>query len=132
MIAGPDEECHGELMAAVPPTVRRMRAIACLAVAAAVPLTAGTILWVVATVMRRSAPHGRGGTASAGEVLVLAGLVCGLALIIAATLWQRRMHGTSRPVHVGRSVIVVQTELRDDSSVLVGHVTQAQAVLPGR
>ncbi len=42
------------------------------------------------------------------------------------------VHGTSRPVHVGRSVIVVQTELRGDSSVLVGQVTQAQAVLPGR
>jgi 1,4-dihydroxy-2-naphthoyl-CoA hydrolase len=42
------------------------------------------------------------------------------------------VHGSCRPMHVGRSVIVVQTELRDDSSVLVGHVTQAQAVLPGR
>jgi uncharacterized protein (TIGR00369 family) len=42
------------------------------------------------------------------------------------------VHATSRPLHTGRSVIVVQTELRDDSSVLVGHVTQAQAVLPGR
>jgi uncharacterized protein (TIGR00369 family) len=42
------------------------------------------------------------------------------------------VHGTSWPMHVGRSVIVVQTELRDDSSALVGHVTQAQAVLPGR
>jgi acyl-coenzyme A thioesterase PaaI-like protein len=39
------------------------------------------------------------------------------------------VHGTSRPVHAGRSVIVVQTELRDDSSALVGQVTQAQAVL---
>jgi 1,4-dihydroxy-2-naphthoyl-CoA hydrolase len=42
------------------------------------------------------------------------------------------VHGASRPVHTGRSVIVVQTELRDDSAALVAQVTQAQAVLPGR
>ena len=39
------------------------------------------------------------------------------------------VYGTARPVHAGRSVIVVQTQLRDDSSALVGQVTQAQAVL---
>ena len=42
------------------------------------------------------------------------------------------VHGTSRPVHTGRSVIVVQTELRDDSAALAAQVTQAQAVLRGR
>lgn len=42
------------------------------------------------------------------------------------------VHGTSRPVHTGRSVIVVQTELRDDSAALAAAVTQAQAVLLGR
>ena len=42
------------------------------------------------------------------------------------------VHGTSRPVHTGRSVIVVQTELRDDSAALAAQVTQAQAVLLGR
>ena len=41
------------------------------------------------------------------------------------------VHGTSRPVHAGRSVIVVQTELRDDSAALAAQVTQAQAVLLG-
>jgi 1,4-dihydroxy-2-naphthoyl-CoA hydrolase len=40
--------------------------------------------------------------------------------------------GTSRPVHAGRSVIVVQTELRDDAAALAAQVTQAQAVLLGR
>jgi 1,4-dihydroxy-2-naphthoyl-CoA hydrolase len=40
--------------------------------------------------------------------------------------------GTSRPLHAGRSVIVVQTELRDGAGRLVAQVTQAQAVLsPG-
>ena len=38
---------------------------------------------------------------------------------------------TSRPLHVGRSVIVVQTDLRDGESRLVAQVTQAQAVLGG-
>jgi uncharacterized protein (TIGR00369 family) len=37
--------------------------------------------------------------------------------------------GIARPLHVGRTVIVVQTELRDDSGRLVAQVTQTQAVL---
>ena len=36
---------------------------------------------------------------------------------------------TSRPLRVGRSVIVVETELRDDDGLLVAHTTQAQAVV---
>ena len=36
---------------------------------------------------------------------------------------------TSRPLRVGRSVIVVETELRDDDARLVAHTTQAQAVV---
>jgi 1,4-dihydroxy-2-naphthoyl-CoA hydrolase len=38
---------------------------------------------------------------------------------------------TSRPLHVGRSVIVVQTDLRNGEVRLVAQVTQAQAVLGG-
>lgn len=38
---------------------------------------------------------------------------------------------TTRPVHVGRSVIVVQTELRDAAGKPVAQTTQAQAVLGG-
>ena len=37
--------------------------------------------------------------------------------------------GTAKPVHVGRTTIVVQTELRDGQSRLVALVTQTQAVL---
>ena len=40
--------------------------------------------------------------------------------------------GTARPLNVGRTVIVVQTDLRDDQGRLVAQTTQAQAVLPGR
>jgi 1,4-dihydroxy-2-naphthoyl-CoA hydrolase len=35
----------------------------------------------------------------------------------------------SRPLHRGRTVIVVDTELRDDSGMLVARVTQSQVVL---
>jgi 1,4-dihydroxy-2-naphthoyl-CoA hydrolase len=37
--------------------------------------------------------------------------------------------GTTRPLRVGRSVIVVQTELRDDAGRLMAKTTQAQAVI---
>ena len=40
------------------------------------------------------------------------------------------VHGDARPLNVGKSVIVVQTELRDDEARLVAQVTQTQAVLP--
>ncbi len=41
-------------------------------------------------------------------------------------------HGTTRPLHVGRTTIVVQTDVRDDEGNLVAQVTQTQAVLrPG-
>lgn len=39
---------------------------------------------------------------------------------------------TSRPWHVGRSFIVVETELRDTRGRLVAKTTQTQAVLPQR
>ena len=39
--------------------------------------------------------------------------------------------GTARPMHAGRSVITVRTELRDEDHRLVAAVTQAQAVLAG-
>lgn len=40
-----------------------------------------------------------------------------------------RVTGTARPLHVGRSFIVVQTDLRDASDRPVALVTQTQAVL---
>ncbi|APR81014.1 Hypothetical protein A7982_06361 [Minicystis rosea] len=39
------------------------------------------------------------------------------------------VHGSSTPIHVGRSTIVVQTDLRDDAGKRVALVTQTQAVL---
>jgi 1,4-dihydroxy-2-naphthoyl-CoA hydrolase len=37
---------------------------------------------------------------------------------------------TSRPLHVGRTLIVVQTELHDDRGRRVAHVVQTQQVIP--
>ena len=45
---------------------------------------------------------------------------------------QGRVHATARPLHVGRTVIVVDTELHDDEGRLVARTTQTQAVLPAR
>jgi uncharacterized protein (TIGR00369 family) len=39
------------------------------------------------------------------------------------------LRATARPVHVGRRLIVVQTELTDDRERLVAQTSQAQAVL---
>jgi uncharacterized protein (TIGR00369 family) len=40
------------------------------------------------------------------------------------------VHATTRPLHVGRTTIVVQTDLRDDRGKPVAQVTQTQAVIP--
>jgi uncharacterized protein (TIGR00369 family) len=39
------------------------------------------------------------------------------------------VHSTTRPLHVGRTTIVVQTDLTDDRGKRVAQVTQTQAVL---
>ncbi|MGW5373029.1 PaaI family thioesterase [Streptomyces sp. NPDC004009] len=40
-----------------------------------------------------------------------------------------RVHATARPLHVGGTLLVVQTDLRDDLDRLVGQTTQTQIVL---
>jgi 1,4-dihydroxy-2-naphthoyl-CoA hydrolase len=42
---------------------------------------------------------------------------------------QGAVHGTTTPLHVGRTTIVVQTDLRDDAGKRVALVTQTQAVI---
>ena len=39
------------------------------------------------------------------------------------------VEATSRPLHTGRTILVIDTELRDDRGKLVARVTQSQAVL---
>ncbi|GHI03863.1 aromatic compound degradation protein PaaI [Streptomyces cellostaticus] len=40
-----------------------------------------------------------------------------------------RVHATARPLHLGGTLMVVQTDLRDDRDRLVGQTTQTQIVL---
>lgn len=40
-----------------------------------------------------------------------------------------RARGCARPLHVGRSIIVVQTDIADDQGRLAAQVTQTQAVV---
>jgi uncharacterized protein (TIGR00369 family) len=42
------------------------------------------------------------------------------------------LHAAARPLHVGRSFIVVRTDLTDDAGRAVGQATQTQAVLAPR
>jgi uncharacterized protein (TIGR00369 family) len=39
------------------------------------------------------------------------------------------VHATTHPLHVGRTTIVVQTDLTDDSDRRVAQVTQTQAIV---
>ncbi len=90
-----------------------------------------------------------GGAMNGGAVMSLAdnvGAVCaflnlppgaGTATVESATHFYRgvregTLHAAARPLHVGRSFIVVRTELTDDSSRPVGETTQTQAVLAPR
>jgi uncharacterized protein (TIGR00369 family) len=41
-------------------------------------------------------------------------------------------HGTTTPIHVGRTTIVVQTDIRDDAGKRIALVTQTQAVIQPR
>jgi 1,4-dihydroxy-2-naphthoyl-CoA hydrolase len=41
------------------------------------------------------------------------------------------LHAAARPLHAGRSFIVIRTELADDAGRPVGQTTQTQAVLAG-
>jgi 1,4-dihydroxy-2-naphthoyl-CoA hydrolase len=42
------------------------------------------------------------------------------------------LHASARPLHVGRSFVVIQTDLTDDKGRAVGQTTQTQAVIAPR
>jgi 1,4-dihydroxy-2-naphthoyl-CoA hydrolase len=44
---------------------------------------------------------------------------------------QGAVSGSARPLHIGRTTIVVQTDMRDDDGRRVALTTQTQAVIPG-
>lgn len=90
-----------------------------------------------------------GGVMNGGAIMSLAdnvGALCaflnlpsgaGTATVDSATNFFRgvregALHATARPLHVGRSFVVVRTDLTDDQDRAVGQATQTQAVLTPR
>jgi 1,4-dihydroxy-2-naphthoyl-CoA hydrolase len=64
-----------------------------------------------------------GSLAWAPERCTSGGILHGGAVI------SRTLHATARPAHVGRTLIVVTTDLTDDQQRLVAQTSQAQAVI---
>jgi uncharacterized membrane protein YedE/YeeE len=66
------------------PVARQAQLLAVIAVAGAAPLTVGGILWAIGTVLQ-AGYHGHwAATAGTGEVLMTAGLLCGLCMFVPA------------------------------------------------
>jgi hypothetical protein len=68
---------------------QQARVLTGLAIAGAVPMTLGTILWLTGAAMGAAYHGGWGGLAGLGEVLLLAGLLCGLAMFVFAAVAER-------------------------------------------
>ena len=105
-------------------------------------LARGSLLWSAERCTTSGVMHG-------GAIMSLAdtvGAVCAFlnlpegantATVDSATNFFRgvrsgRLHAAARPLHVGRSFIVVRTELTDDDGRPIGQTTQTQAVLTPR
>jgi hypothetical protein len=73
----------------MPTLTRRTRAFIAIAVAGSIPLTLGVIMWITGTAMGLASHHGWAGVAQVGVILMLAGLLCGLALIVVTAAWLR-------------------------------------------
>jgi 1,4-dihydroxy-2-naphthoyl-CoA hydrolase len=101
---------------------------------------------VVGRLAWREALTTTGGAMNGGALISLAdnlGGVCaylnlpagaGTATISSSTNFMRGVReghatGTTRPLRVGRTIIVVQTDVRDDEGRLAVQTTQAQAVI---
>ncbi|HKT01209.1 MAG TPA: PaaI family thioesterase [Rugosimonospora sp.] len=105
-------------------------------------LTTGSLPWSPGRCTVDSAMHG-------GALMSLAdsvGAVCaylnvpegaGTSTVESKTNFFRALregtaHASARPLHVGRSFIVIQTDLTDDLGRSVGQTTQTQAVIAPR
>ena len=64
-------------------------------------------------------PHGARTATTSSSSVFLRGITGGVVTAVA------------RPLHAGRAVIVVQTDLTDDEGRLAAQITQTQAVAPG-
>jgi 1,4-dihydroxy-2-naphthoyl-CoA hydrolase len=102
-------------------------------------LTTGSLAWSPQRCTSGQTMHG-------GAVMSLAdtvGAVCAFlnlpegastATVDSGTRFYRALrtgtlHATARPVHVGRTMIVVATDLTDDAGRLIAQTSQAQAVM---
>jgi uncharacterized protein (TIGR00369 family) len=129
-----------------PPDRQALLAIVPFAVTLGIELLSATADEVVGRLRWREDLCTTGGMINGGALMSLAdniGGICafvnlpsgaGTATISSSTNFLRGVRegsvtATSQPLRVGRSVIVVETELRDDEGRLVAHTTQAQAVI---
>ncbi|HEY2578679.1 MAG TPA: hypothetical protein VGI74_20440, partial [Streptosporangiaceae bacterium] len=63
---------------------QKARLVVVLAIAGAIPLTAGVLIWVIGSVMGVGFHGGWSSVAGAGRVIALAGLLLGLVMIVLA------------------------------------------------
>ena len=129
-----------------PPDHQALLAIVPFAVTLGIELVSATTDEVVGRLRWRDDLCTTGGMINGGALMSLAdniGGICafvnlpagaGTATISSSTNFLRGVRegsvtATSQPLRVGRTVIVVETELRDDEGRLVAHTTQAQAVI---
>ena len=114
-----------------------------------IELTAATPEEVAGSLAWREDLCTTGGLLHGGALMALAdslGGVCaflnlpegsGTATISSTTNFMRGLRegqaiATSRPLRVGRTVIVVETEVCDEAGRLLSHTTQSQAAIAGR
>ena len=74
----------------------------------------------------RSAPSGRWGLPPGALTATTSS-----AAVFTRAVRSGEVTAVTRPLHVGRSTIVVQTDLTDDAGRRVAQVTQTQAILAG-
>jgi uncharacterized protein (TIGR00369 family) len=128
------------------PSIEQFMAMMPFAVTLGIGLGSASPEEVIGTMPWREDLCTAGGVLHGGALMAFAdtlGAVCaflnlpagaGTATISSSTNMLRAVRGgtvtgAARPLHSGRSVIAVRTELHDDDRRLVAAVTQAQAVL---
>jgi 1,4-dihydroxy-2-naphthoyl-CoA hydrolase len=135
--------------AAAAPSLEQMAAMMPFAVLLGVELTAASTDEVTATMTWREDLCTTLGMLHGGAMMAMAdsvGAVCAfLNLPAGATtstiesktnffrgLREGTVHATAHPLHVGRTTVVVQTDLRDGAGKRLAQVTQTQAVIAPR
>jgi 1,4-dihydroxy-2-naphthoyl-CoA hydrolase len=146
--AGQGAQCHAMSDDTAVPELADMVAMMPFASELGIELTAATPEEVTARLAWRAELCTTFGLLHGGVLMTMAdsmGAVCAfLNLPVGATtstiesktnffrgVREGAVHSTTRPLHVGRTTIVVQTDLHDDRARRVAQVTQTQAVIAG-